>query len=158
MNITLKPIRTLKEHETAVVQLEALWNAAEGTQDADALEVLSMLIEQFEEKHCAIEEPDPICAIEFRIEQAGCSRKALEPLFGNPKRISKILNKEIPLSLHMIRELERHFAIPTHLLVTEYTLKKFKKPKKKRSSRTKVREEHFVQVPTVKYPAFSHIN
>jgi HTH-type transcriptional regulator/antitoxin HigA len=59
-----------------------------------------------------MEEPDPIEAIKFRMEQEGLTRRDLEPAIGSRARVSEVLNRKRPLTLPMIRELADKFCIP----------------------------------------------
>src|SRR5271169_4502907 len=105
MATELKPIRNEADHEAALAEVERLWGAKSGTPKGDRLDVLVTLIEVYEEKHHPIDAPDPVQAIEFRMEQMGLTRKDLEPLIGKRWRVSEVLNKKRPLSLTMIRRL-----------------------------------------------------
>jgi HTH-type transcriptional regulator/antitoxin HigA len=90
-----------------------------GTEDADRFEILLTLIEAWESKHFPIEQPDPIEAIKFRMEQSGLAIKDLEPMIGKPNRVYEVLNKKRPLTLAMIRRLHRGLGIPAEVLVAE---------------------------------------
>ena len=90
-----------------------------GTEDADRFEILLTLIQAWESKHFSIEQPDPIEAIKFRMEQSGLSIKDLEPMIGKPNRVYEVLNKKRPLTLAMIRRLHHGLGIPAEVLVAE---------------------------------------
>lgn len=77
MSPELKPIRTAAGYERALVAIERLWGAESGTPEGDRLDVLATLIDAYEAEHDPIDLPDPIEAIEFRMEQQGLSRKDL---------------------------------------------------------------------------------
>ena len=65
----LKPIKTDNDYHQALHDLESLWKSEEGTEAFDHLEILSTLIEAYEEKTFPIQTPDPVQAIAFRMEQ-----------------------------------------------------------------------------------------
>jgi HTH-type transcriptional regulator/antitoxin HigA len=113
----IRPIHNDDDHAAAMAAVEALWGAAEGSADADALEVIVTLISAYEEKHHAIEAPDPIEAIRFRMEQQGLSRKDLEPMLGGRGRVSEVLSGRRPLSLAMIRRLRADLGLSADVLV-----------------------------------------
>ncbi|MCA9544643.1 MAG: transcriptional regulator [Myxococcales bacterium] len=115
----IRPIRNDADHALAIELVEDLWGAEAGTRQAEALEVLLTLIDDYEARHHAIGPPDPIAAIEFRMEQQGLTRKDLEPLIGGRGRVSEVLNRKRPLTLAMIRRLHRELGIPAEVLLHE---------------------------------------
>ena len=110
--MTIRPIRDSNDHESALKRIQALMSAKTGTDAGDELDVLATLVEAYEAKRFAIESPDPIEAIRFRMEQLGLERKDLEPLIGSRARVSEVLNKRRGLSLKMIRALHEELDIP----------------------------------------------
>ena len=113
----LKPIKTKTDHEAALREIERLWAAEEGTPDGDRLEILTTLVEAFEETHFPMDMPDPIEAIHFRLEQRGEDQKALIGIIGNRTRVYEVLRRDRPLSLSMIRRLHDRFGIPAEILI-----------------------------------------
>ena len=118
--MNLKPIKTEKDYNKALERLEQIFDAKQGTAVADELEILSILIEKYENEHFEIEAPDPIEAIRFRMEQMGYKQKDLEAIIGYKGRVSEILNKKRKLTLEMIRRLHNALHIPTDILLKEY--------------------------------------
>ncbi len=116
----LKPIRTEEDYEMALKRLEKIFESEPGTNEGDELEVLALLIEDYEDKHYPIGPPDPIEAIKFRMEQMGMKQKDLGDILGHKSRASEILNKKRKLTLEMIRKLSRELKIPTEVLIQEY--------------------------------------
>jgi len=115
----IQPIRTDADHAAALRRIDGLMDARPGTPEADELDVLATLVEAYEDRHFPIDDPDPLAAIEFRMEQLGLSRKDLEPLLGSRGRVSEILNGRRSLSLEMIRRLHRELDIPLESLVSD---------------------------------------
>ena len=115
--MTIRPIRDSNDHESALKRIQALMSAKTGTDAGDELDVLATLVEAYEAKRFAIESPDPIEAIRFRMEQLGLKRKDLEPLIGSRARVSEVLNKRRGLSLKMIRALHEELDIPLEALI-----------------------------------------
>ena len=116
----IRPIRTEADYRAALREVERLWNAEPGTLEGDQVEVLSTLIEAYEEKHYPIPAPDPIAAILFMMEQKGVTRRELEPAIGSRSSVSKILNRKRPLTLPMVRALSALLDIPIDVLVQPY--------------------------------------
>lgn len=112
-------IKTEKEYEKALKEIDNLLDAKENSSEAEKLEILSMLVEDYENKHYKIEAPDPIEAINFRVEQLGLSRKDLEKSIGSRSKVSEILNKRRPLTLSMIRKLHKNLNIQADILIQE---------------------------------------
>ena len=115
----IKPIRNEKDHRKALKRLEALWEAAPPTPEYDELEVLTTLVEAYEEHHYPLLPPDPIEAIRFRMEQLGLTRQDLEPYIGSRGRVSEVLGRRRTMSLAMIRKLHRGLGIPADVLLAE---------------------------------------
>ena len=120
MATRIRPIRTDKDHAQALRQIEELWGAKAGSPNAERLEVLITLVDLYEAKHHAIEPPDPIEAILFRMEQQGLSRIDLEPYIGSRARVSEVLNRKRSLTLQMIRRLSHGLNISADILLGNY--------------------------------------
>jgi HTH-type transcriptional regulator / antitoxin HigA len=88
-----------------------------GTAEADRLELLAKLVEDYEKARFPFEKPDPISAIRFRMEQAGMRQKDLADLLGGKNRASEVLSGKRPLTVQMIRALNERLGIPTDLLI-----------------------------------------
>ncbi|TFH43781.1 MAG: helix-turn-helix domain-containing protein [Lysobacterales bacterium] len=113
----IRPIKTEHDYEQALARVSELMGARPGSDEEDELEVLSILVDSYEEKHFPIDLPDPIDAILFRIEQQGLTRKDLEPLLGSRHRVSEVLNRKRGLSLQMIQRLHEQLGIPLETLI-----------------------------------------
>lgn len=116
----LKPIRTKTAYTRALKEISGLLNAPPDSHEADILEVLSLLVEEYEREHHPIDPPDPIEAIKFRLEQQGLTRRNLEPYIGSRARVSEVLNRKRPLSVEMIRRLHKGLGIPAEVLIRPY--------------------------------------
>jgi HTH-type transcriptional regulator/antitoxin HigA len=122
----LKPIKTDADHEAALREIERLWDADEGTADGDRLEILTTLVEAYEEAHFPMDMPDPIEAIKFRLEQQGADKKALIGIIGNRTRVYEVLRGDRALSLTMIRQLNQRLGIPAEILIRPMRIRKRK--------------------------------
>ena len=118
----IRPIRNEEDYCNALSRVESLMDAVPPSDAFDELEVLSTLVENYEAKYYAIDAPDPIEAIKFRMEQEGLIQNDLVELFGNKSRVSEVLNKKRKLTLDMIRNLNRQLNIPFENLLAEYQI------------------------------------
>ena len=115
--MTVKPIKTEADYDAALRAIERLWKAEPGTPAADRLEVLVTLVEAYEAERWAIDLPDPVAAILFRMEQQGLTRRDLEPYLGGRGRVSEVLTGKRALTLAMIRKLHTGLGIPLESLI-----------------------------------------
>ena len=118
MNIS--PIRNENDYQKALERLEVIFDSKKGSKEGDELEILSILIDRYENETSPIDLPDPIEAIKFRMEQMGMKQKDLAEVVGFKSRVSEILNKKRKLTLEMIRKLNTSLHIPTDVLVQDY--------------------------------------
>jgi HTH-type transcriptional regulator/antitoxin HigA len=116
----IRPIKTKKDYRAALKEIEKLFEAAPNTSEGDRLEVLTTLVEAYEDQHYAIPLPDPVEAILYHMESRGLSRRDLEAHIGNRARVSEILNRKRPLTLRMIQQLHRELGIPAEVLLQPY--------------------------------------
>lgn len=122
MNIT--PIKTEQDYQEALRQVERLMDAQYGTSRGDKLDVLTTLIEAWEEKHYPIDFPDPVDALTYWLENRGLERKDLEKCLGSRARVSEVLSRKRGLSLAMIQRLHRLLHIPAEVLITPIRVRK----------------------------------
>lgn len=113
----IKPIKTEADYEAAMEQLVKLWDAKPGTPEADQLEVLGILIDQYEAQQFPIAAPDAVEAVLFYMEQNGLDRAELGKLLGSRSRASEFLNHKTSLSLTQIRKLNEAWGIPADVLI-----------------------------------------
>ena len=118
----IKPIKTENDYEKSLERLELIFDAKPNSKEGDEAEILSMLIENYENKYYPIEAPDPIEAIKVRMEEMNLKQKDLVGVIGGKSRVSEILNKKKKLTVEMIRELERILNISASVLVNNYQL------------------------------------
>jgi HTH-type transcriptional regulator/antitoxin HigA len=117
MSAEVKPIRSRRDYEAALKEVDRLWGTKAGTRDGDRLDVLATLIDAYEAEHYPMDPPDPIEAIKFRMDQQGLTRRDLEELIGTRTRIAEILNRKRGLSIGMIRRLHEHLGISAEVLI-----------------------------------------
>jgi len=115
-----KVIKTEEGYQQALKRLEIIFDADLGTSEGDELDLLSLLIDNYEKIHCPIDLPDPIEAIKFRMEQLNYKPKDLADVIGFRSRVTEILGKKRKLSLDMIRKINKQMNISTEVLIQEY--------------------------------------
>lgn len=118
----LKPIKSEKDYRKGLKRLEVIFDAAIDTKEGDEAEILSLLIENYENEHYPIAAPDPIEAIKIRMEELNMRQKDLVGIIGGKSRVSEILNRKKRLTVDMIRELEQILQISASVLVNNYQL------------------------------------
>ncbi len=116
----LKMIKTDEDYQKALKRLEEIFEAPNETPEGDEAEVLSILIEKYEDEHFPIGPPDPIEAIKFRMEQLDMTNRDLAKIIGYKSRVSEIFNRKRKLTLPMIRKLHDELKIPYEALLSDY--------------------------------------
>jgi HTH-type transcriptional regulator / antitoxin HigA len=118
----LKPIKTEKQYQAALARVYELMqgDVKEGSLASDELEVLSILVNAYEQAHYPIPSPNPLDAIKFRLDQMGISERELNDILGYRSRKSEILSGKRKLSLAMIRKLNEVLHIPAEVLIQAY--------------------------------------
>ncbi len=97
-------------------------NSLVGTTEGDRLEVLTTLVEAYEERYYPIPEPDPVEAIRYYMESRGLSSRDIAPYIGQRVQVGDILERKRPLSLPMIRRLHTGLGIPADVLIRPYAV------------------------------------
>ena len=113
----IRPIRTEADLQQAFARLHDIFQAAEGTAEADERDVWVTLIASFESEHYPFGPADPFEAIKFRLDQEGLTPRDLEPFSGPSGRVSEVLNRKRPVSLRMIKRLHEGLKIPYESLL-----------------------------------------
>jgi HTH-type transcriptional regulator/antitoxin HigA len=117
--IMQKVIKTELDYNSALARIDELMDAMPDTPEFDELELLSTLVEIYEDKNYPIDMPDPVNAIKFRMEQFGLNQQDLVPFIGNRSKVSEVLNGKRKLSLSMMRALNKGLGIPSEVLLQE---------------------------------------
>jgi HTH-type transcriptional regulator/antitoxin HigA len=110
-----------KQYESALKRIDDLMDAnpRPKTDAGKELKLLLYLVEKYEEEHYPISLPDPIEAIKTRMEDLGLEPKDLVEAIGDKGTVSKVLNRRLPLSLRMIRNLTEKLHLPADILIQE---------------------------------------
>jgi HTH-type transcriptional regulator/antitoxin HigA len=123
----IRPIRTDKDHRAALAEIDRCWNAPEGTEEGDRLDVLLALVEIYEAKRWPIdidENFDPIDVLNYAIEELGHTQAELAELLGSRPRASEILSRRRALTVDMIHKISEMWKIPADLLVRPYKIER----------------------------------
>lgn len=118
----LKPIKTDTDYRAALKRLEAIFDAKLGTPESDELEILGLIVDNYETKHYPIQAPDPIEAIKIRMEEMHLKQVDLIREIGGKSRVSEILNRKRRLTVEMIRKLATRLNLSSNLLIQDYQL------------------------------------
>ena len=113
----IKPIKSKRDYQRSLKEIEDLMTAKRGTQEGDRLDFLVTLVEAWEEKFYPLDLPDPIEAIRYHMEQNGLVPQDLVPFIGKRNRVYDVLNRKRPLTLKMIRRLHNGLGIPAESLI-----------------------------------------
>ena len=134
----IRPIRTEADHDSAVARIAELIGAKPETAEGEELDILATLVDAYEAKHHAIAAPDPISAIQFRMEQQRLTRKDLEPLLGSRARVSEVLTRRRSLTLAMIRRVRKELGISADVLIGQPPKGRFKRLESRKFRRVSV--------------------
>ena len=118
----LHPIKTEEEYQAALTEIERNFDAVPDTPEGDRLDVLSLLVASYEERHHPILPPDAVAALEYYLESRGLGRRDLEPYLGSRARVAEVLNRRRGLTIGMIRRLHQGLGIPAEVLIQPYSL------------------------------------
>lgn len=118
MKVELKPIKNKEQYKAYLAVIDNLIDCEENSEEEEMLELVSILVEDYESKHYPIESPDPIEAIKLKTEELGLKRKDLAQYFGSASRVSEVLSKKRPLSLEMARKLHKGLGISAETLLS----------------------------------------
>lgn len=119
----IKPIKSEIDYREALKRMEVIFDAKSNSPEGDEAEILSLLIENYENEFYPIDAPDPIEAIKIRMEELNLRQQDLVGIIGGKSRVSEVLNRKKKLTVEMIRELEKLLKIPASVLVNNYQLK-----------------------------------
>lgn len=115
----IKLIKNKHDHVEALARIKKLMDEklVPDSKEADELEVLSLLVEHYEQENFPMDKPDPIEAIKFRMEQLGLLKKDLIHFVGSASKVTEVLNGTRQLSLNMIRKLSDGLGISVEILI-----------------------------------------
>lgn len=112
-------IKNDEDYKKALSRIEELMDAQPDTPEMDELELMTALVEMYEDRHYPICPPDPLEAIKFRMDQLGLTQQDMVPYIGTKSKVSEVLNGKRPLSLTMMRSLNKYLGISAEVLLNE---------------------------------------
>ena len=115
----IKPIKTKRDYEAAMREIEELMGAKRNSPEGDKLDLLVTLVEAYEARHFPLDLPDPVEAIKFTMEQRNLGVKDLVPFIGQPNRVYEVLNRKRPLTMAMVWKLHTGLGIPAESLIRQ---------------------------------------
>ena len=113
----IEPIRTEADYETALARIDELMDTEPGSPEGRELDALVDLVDLYESKHEPMGYPDPVAAIEFRMEQADLEPRDLIPFIGSRAKVSEVLSGKRPITMPVARALHDHLGIPADVLL-----------------------------------------
>jgi HTH-type transcriptional regulator/antitoxin HigA len=117
--MNIQPLHSNQDYQEALARIDEIFDAKPNTREGDELEILGVLVDEYEEKHFSIEAPKPLDAIKFRMDQLGMAQKDLAEILGSKSRASELLSGERSLSLNQIKILHEKLEIPADVLIQE---------------------------------------
>lgn len=119
----IRPIKNDEDHAAALAEIAKLWDAVEGSEDDDKLDLLATLVNRYEAARWPADgNMDPIELLHFAIDELGHTQPELAELLGSRSRASEILNRKRALSIEMIRKINEAWKLPLELLIKPYAL------------------------------------
>jgi HTH-type transcriptional regulator/antitoxin HigA len=116
---TVRRIKNQGEYNQVIEKIETLLDSKPNTPEFDLLEVLSILVDDYENKVCPMPTLDPIDAIKYEMEERGLLQKDLVPYIGSKSKVSEVLNRKTGLTVKMIKALYHEFGIPANVLLSQ---------------------------------------
>jgi len=118
----IKPIRTERDYDAMLLRIDAIFDAEPGTEEGDELDVLFLIVEEYERNHYPIEPLDPVDFIKCTMDLRGVGQKELAELLNSRSRASEILNRKRPLTLDQIRKIAGAWNVPAEAMISDYQL------------------------------------
>ena len=115
----IKPIKTKTHYRAVLKEIDQLMAARANSPEGERLDILTTLVEAYQNRNYRLDLPDPIEAIKFRMEQQGLSPKDLVPMIGRINRVYEVLSRKRPLTLAMIQRLHGDLGIPAESLIKQ---------------------------------------
>ena len=112
-----KVLKTEKDYTNATNRLMDIFHATEGTPEADELELLIVLVKDYDDKHYVLPQLSPLDAIKYKMEERGIKAKDLEPLIGSKGHVSSILSGRREITLKIAQKLKDYFQLPAEMFL-----------------------------------------
>ena len=124
-----KILKTETDYKDALARLDEVIDAAMGTSEGDELELLALLINDYEERHYPISLPDPIDMIKLRMDEMGLKNKDLVDIIGSESHVSSVLSRKRRITLEMARKLSKRLNIRASIFINDHvTFEQYERP------------------------------
>ena len=120
----IRPLRDEANHAAALAEIDRLWDAPEGGPEADKMEVLAILVEDYESRHHAFPRATPLEILRYAIAEMGRTQSELAELVGSRSRASGLLSGKRRLTVANISAISTAWKIPAGSLVAPYKARK----------------------------------
>lgn len=112
-----KVLKTEEDYKNASMRLMEIFHANPNTPEGDELDLLLVLVKDFDDKHYKLPEPDALEVIKYKMEEMGIKAKDLEPIIGSKGHVSSILSGKREITLKMAQKLKNYFRIPAEVFL-----------------------------------------
>jgi HTH-type transcriptional regulator / antitoxin HigA len=120
--MNIRPIRNDADHKAALTEIDRLWDAEDGTPEADMMEVLAILVDDYESKRWPVTSSSPLEILRYAVSEMGHTQSGLAALLGSRSRASEILKGKRPLTIEAVRKISAAWGIPAELLIAPYEI------------------------------------
>jgi HTH-type transcriptional regulator / antitoxin HigA len=120
--MNIHPIRNDVDHKAALTEIDRLWDAEDGTAEADLMEVLAILVENYESKRWPVTASSPLEILRYAVSEMGHTQSGLAALLGSRSRASEILKGKRPLTIEAVRKISAAWNIPAELLIAPFEI------------------------------------
>jgi HTH-type transcriptional regulator / antitoxin HigA len=118
----IHPVRNDADHKAALQEIDRLWDAEDGTPEADMMEVLAILVEDYESKRWPVTASSPLEILQYAVSEMGHTQSGLAALLGSRSSASEILKGKRPLTIEAVRKIRAAWNIPAELLIAPYEM------------------------------------
>jgi HTH-type transcriptional regulator / antitoxin HigA len=118
----IRPIKNEVDHRAALTEIGRLWDAEDGSPEADMMEVLAILVEDYESKRWPITASSPLEILRYAVSEMGHTQSGLAALLGSRSRASELLSGKRPLTIETVRKISAAWGIPAQLLIAPYEI------------------------------------
>jgi HTH-type transcriptional regulator / antitoxin HigA len=110
----------LEAYSNALFELTALESPS--SSEVEAIELLTLLVERYEQEHYSIPAADPVSVVRLLIEQQNLKQRDLIPQFGSESAVSMFLAGQRNLTVEQVRKLSARFKLPTDVFIPKRTM------------------------------------
>lgn len=137
-------MKTTAEYKKAIKRTMEIFDANHGSSEGHELDLLLVLIKDYEERNYTIPDLDPIEVIKLKMEENGLKSKDLEPVIGTKGHVSSVLSGRRELTLSMAQRLKNYFNLPAEIFMSQdggTVRNNIKKPLVKRSASVRIKKK-----------------